>query len=671
MDKWSDESAVTVASGATFDFNNYDDAVGSIAGAGSVTLGTGTLTAGGNNSSTDFSGVISGTNGRLTKQGDGVLTLSGDNTYTGTTTISAGTLRLGAANRIHNSSALDVIDGATFDLAGYSENVASISNTLGTGYITLGSGTLTISGSTSTEFLGVISDSGSLIQGGSGILTLTGANTYTGATTINSGTITLGASNVLSNSTAVSVAAGATFNLAGNSDEVGSITGVGTISLGAGTLTSGSAGSTTFSGTITGTGGIAKSGSSTTLTLATSGTYSGTTTVSEGTLAISHASALGTTDGATSVVSGATLSISNGITLAEPLTIRGSGVSTGGALRSTSGTNTISGLVTLAEASEIQADANTLTFDVASGSAITGTYTLTFDSNTGAIVVADPIATSTAGITKTGSGSLTLSAVNTYSGTTTISAGTLTVSGSGSLNSGSYSGLIVNGGSLVYSSSATQTLSGAISGSGALTKNTSDTSVLTLSAGNSYTGNTTVSNGVLAISNNTALGTTAGTTSVATDATLQLSGGISVAETIYVAGDGVTVSAAEVGVIRSLSGANTITGQISLQAASEIQVDAGSLTFDTSAISAFIGTYSLTLDANSGDITVADPIATSTGTLTKSGTGTLTLQAANTYTGNTTVSAGVVAISSGGALGESGGTRGKTTVANNATLSLS
>jgi autotransporter-associated beta strand protein len=84
-------SALTVAPGATFDLNTFSDAVASLAGAGDVTLGSGSLSVGGDNTNTTFAGILSGA-GSLTKIGTGTLTLTGNNTYTGSTLAVAGTL---------------------------------------------------------------------------------------------------------------------------------------------------------------------------------------------------------------------------------------------------------------------------------------------------------------------------------------------------------------------------------------------------------------------------------------------------------------------------------------------------------------------------------------------------------------------------------------------------
>ena len=155
------------------------ETIGSLAGDGGVSLLGGTLTAGGNNSSTTFSGVIIG-GGGLTKAGTGTLLLSGANTYFGATTVDAGTLRLGINDAINNASALTVAAGATFDLNGFSTQAGSLA---GAGSVTLGTGGAQLSFGTdnsSTTFSGSITGEGSVRKTGTGTFTLTGDATLSG-----------------------------------------------------------------------------------------------------------------------------------------------------------------------------------------------------------------------------------------------------------------------------------------------------------------------------------------------------------------------------------------------------------------------------------------------------------------------------------------------------------
>ncbi|MEZ2297994.1 autotransporter outer membrane beta-barrel domain-containing protein [Variovorax sp. RCC_210] len=87
--------------------------------------GTGTIDTNGNNLS--WTGPISGA-ADLIKAGAGVLTVSGANTNSGATSVAAGTLRAGATNTFSNASAFNVANGATLDLAGFSQTVASLTN---------------------------------------------------------------------------------------------------------------------------------------------------------------------------------------------------------------------------------------------------------------------------------------------------------------------------------------------------------------------------------------------------------------------------------------------------------------------------------------------------------------------------------------------------------------
>ena len=177
----TDTSDVSVDEGAILDIA-ASETVGSIGGAGSVTLSGGTLTAGNSNVNTNYTGTMSGS-GSLTKVGTGELTLSGTNTYTGATTVNAGRLEAGAANAFA-PGALVVGSGGVVDLSGFDQAVGSLA---GSGSITLGAATLTTGNTTSTSYAGVISGTGALTKVGTGTQTLTGANLYTGVTTVSAG----------------------------------------------------------------------------------------------------------------------------------------------------------------------------------------------------------------------------------------------------------------------------------------------------------------------------------------------------------------------------------------------------------------------------------------------------------------------------------------------------
>lgn len=179
-------SAFTVASGAFLDLNGFNQSIGSLAGAGDVTLGAGTLTTGNDNSSTNFTGGISGTGG-LTKAGSGIFTLSGTSGYTGATNVNAGTLQAGAANVFALGSAFSVASGATLDLNNFNQSIGSLA---GAGAVTLGTATLTTGNdNTSTSFSGGISGTGGLTKLGSGTFTMSGTSSYIGPTDINAGTL--------------------------------------------------------------------------------------------------------------------------------------------------------------------------------------------------------------------------------------------------------------------------------------------------------------------------------------------------------------------------------------------------------------------------------------------------------------------------------------------------
>ncbi len=173
---------------------------------------------------------------------------------------------------------------------------------------------------------------------------------------------------------------------------------------------------------------------------------------------------------------------------------------------------------------------------------------------------------------------------------------------------------------------------------------------LVLSGNNTYAGSTTIAAGVLDVQSNTGLGTVAGGTTVsATGAALELDGSLGAltigAEALALNGTGISSG----GALRNIAGNNSYAGVITLQSASRINSDAGTLTID-SAGSITGATFGLTV-GGAGNVTINDPIATTSGTLTKDGAGTLTLGQANTYTGTTTISGGDVKVQNNTSLG--------------------
>ncbi|MEN9468779.1 MAG: hypothetical protein RL630_512 [Verrucomicrobiota bacterium] len=434
-----------------------------------------------------YSGSISGT-GMLTKNGSGTLTLTGDNTYNGPTAINSGTLSLGASERIADTSDLVVASGA-FDLAGFYESLGSLA---GSGDITLGSGTLTTNSSSNSTFLGVISGTGgSLFKTGSGSLILSGANTYNGNTTVNSGILSLGASERIADTSDLVVASG-TFDLSGFTESLGSLTGSGNITLGAGTLTTNSSSNSTFSGVISGTGGSFSKTGPGSLTLSGNNSYSGGTTLSAGQLNINSASAIGT----------------------GALTING------GSVDNTSGSS-----ITLSTNNPQNWNADidfigTNDLNLGTGS-VTMNASRTVTVNSGNLTIGGLISGSSLNLTKNGSGTLILSGDNTYNGTTSVNSGTLSlgaseriadtsdlVVASGTFDLAGFNeslgslagsgGITLGSGSLTTNSSSNSTFSGVISGIGGSFSKTGSGS-LTLSGNNSYSGATTINAGTLAV----------------------------------------------------------------------------------------------------------------------------------------------------------------------------
>ncbi|EGB0232713.1 fibronectin-binding autotransporter adhesin ShdA [Salmonella enterica] len=353
--------------------------------------------------------------GQIVKSGSDELMVTGDNTYSGGTTISGGTL------------------------------TADHADSLGTGAVA-NSGVLQVG---EGELENTLSGSGSLVKTGTGELTLSGDNTYSGGTTITGGTLT-----------------------ADHADSLGSgdIDNSGVLKVGEGDLEN----------TLSGSGSLVKTGTGE-LTLSGGNDYSGGTTIIGGTLTADHADSLGT--GA--VANSGVLQVGEG-ELENTLSGSGSLVKTGTGELTLSGDNSYSGGTTII--------GGTLTADHADS---LGTGAV---ANSGVLQVGEGELENTlsgsGSLVKTGTGELTLSGDNSYSGGTTIDDGVLIADHADSLGTGA----VANNGVLQVGEGE---LKNTLSGTGSLVK--IGTGELTLSGDNTYSGGTTIDDGVLIAANVNAL----------------------------------------------------------------------------------------------------------------------------------------------------------------------
>ncbi|EKE2790900.1 fibronectin-binding autotransporter adhesin ShdA [Salmonella enterica subsp. enterica serovar Remiremont] len=322
--------------------------------------------------------------GQIVKSGSDELIVTGANDYSGGTTISGGTL------------------------------IADHADSLGTGAVA-NSGVLQVG---EGELENTLSGTGSLVKTGTGELTLSGDNSYSGTTTITDGTLIAASVNALGS---------------------GDIDNSGVLQVGEGELKN----------TLFGSGSLVKTGTGE-LTLSGDNTYSGGTTITGGTLIAASVNALGSGD----IDNSGVLQVGEG-ELKNTLFGSGSLVKTGTGELTLNGDNDYSGGTTIDDGVLIAANVNAL----GSGDI----------DNSGVLQVGEGELKNTlfgsGSLVKTGTGELTLSGDNTYSGGTTISGGTLIAANVNALGSGD----IDNSGTLILDANGAFELANVTTHSGATT----------------------------------------------------------------------------------------------------------------------------------------------------------------------------------------------------------
>ena len=484
--------------------------------------------------SSTYSGTIEGTGNALTKVGAGTLTLSGANTHTGGTTVSAGGLNVTGSL----AGPVSVASGATLSGTGTLSGAVTVSSG---GAISLANGaasSLTV-GSLSVDSANLSIELGDLLNLGSGELALAGTNTVTLAGAIAAGTyqlISFGSQSGLGSLSLVTAgrfSATPTLGASGYSVVLASPNLVW------------NGGSGAWDGS---TANWLLNGESTTLLegedVTVGGTADQTLTVAAGILPgnVTFSPSAGTTTLAGAGFGGigsVTKSGSGTLALQSAVTTTGAIAVNEGTLRLASGGSLASAAaLTVASGATFDLDGRSQTLGALAGQ---GTVAL----GSGALTVSGAGNSSFAGslsgngtLTKSGSGTLTLSGANTHSGTTTVSAGSLrlaaasalgastlslsggsvdfdaavesnafalgAISGSGNLALSNNAGTPAAVALVVGSNNASTTYSGVLSGTGSLAK--SGTGTLTLAGANTHTGGTTVNAGTLLMGHASALG---------------------------------------------------------------------------------------------------------------------------------------------------------------------
>ncbi len=584
-----------------------------------------TLTVGDNDASTSYAGTLTGA-GSVVKVGTGILSLSGSNDYAGTMTVNGGVLSVSSASSLPGwGTAGRVAVGAAGSLA--VGNDMTLQQAFDAGYLaaTSGVGFDTTAGDRSVS--DVITGSRPFVKTGGNVLTLTGASTFAGTTTLAGGSVELGVAQDGSTSGPLGASGTITFTGGGlrasaaNQDDYSS-----RFSTAAGQAyaidTNGQ--DVTWAANLSSSGGsLVKSGAGR-LTLSGSNSYTGTTTLAGGTIEVGSADALAGTD---------TITFS------------------GGTLRYTAASSAVDLAAKIGD----------------SGSAIR------IDTNGEDVAFAGSIAaTNSGGFTKLGAGTLTLSGSNSYTGTTTVAGGTLEIAIPAAIPSASFTldgGTIVNAtGSANFGKSAGGVgaislgaaggtilsnnrldMNGVISGpspTASLTygrQSSTGSDFIVISGNNTYAGGTVLESGLgVVVDNDSAFGT----------GTLELAGAVIRARSVpHSLANPVRISANTQFNAAASQPNLTFTGPVTLSDGDRtLQVD----NVLTSGQSGVNFTNAIGDDSNGYGIT-------------KTGAGVLELGGANTYGGATTVSAGTLKLAGASAVAGSSGL----SIASGAALDLS